>query len=325
MRPVSSPVTALIVAAGSGSRMGGGVPKQYRLLGGKSVLANAVDALAGHPRIDNVRVVIGIGQQALAREALGNRDVGEFIIGGDERTDSVRAGLAAIGDGIVLVHDAARPFCPPDVIDRLLDGLTRGDGAVPVIAVADTLGKGVGTLDAMVDRSGLVRVQTPQAFHAEDILYALGEVRGRTTDESSVMVAAGLKVIMVEGDAMLDKLTTAADWARAQQRLAAAMVSRTGSGFDVHAFGGDGTVAAEGMNIESRAGAADHRRGKALLGPRPVGGSGQFVEHRIAFHHDHLQSRRDHHRAFVGSAAAHFAERIKNILGMKRLRGLDPD
>ena len=216
---------ALIVAAGSGSRMGNDVPKQYRLLAGKSVLAHAVDALAAHPRIDGVRVVIGEGQQDMARTALGDRQVGELIIGGAERSDSVRAGLAAIGDGIVLVHDAARPFCPPEVIDRLLDGLSRGDGAVPVLAVADTLGNGIGTLDAMVDRGGMVRIQTPQAFHAEDLRYALDEVRGGVrggaTDESSVMVAAGLKVIMVEGDAMLDKLTTAQDFARAEQRLAA--------------------------------------------------------------------------------------------------------
>ena len=126
--------TALIVAAGSGSRMGG-APKQFRVLGGKAVLAHAVDALASHPRIDTVRIVIGAGQDALAREALGNRDVGDLIIGGEQRADSVRAGLAAIGDGIVLIHDAARPFCPPEVIDRLLDALDRGDGAVPVLEV----------------------------------------------------------------------------------------------------------------------------------------------------------------------------------------------
>ncbi|MEO5578896.1 MAG: bifunctional 2-C-methyl-D-erythritol 4-phosphate cytidylyltransferase/2-C-methyl-D-erythritol 2,4-cyclodiphosphate synthase [Sphingomicrobium sp.] len=251
-------VIALIVAAGSGSRMGGDLPKQYRMLAGKSVLAHAVDALTSHSRIDAVRVVIGDSQQDIARTALGDRDVGELIVGGAERSDSVRAGLSALGDGVVLVHDAARPFCPPDVIDRLLDALPRGDGAVPVLAVADTLAKGVGTIDAMVDRNGLIRIQTPQAFHAEDLRYALGQVRGRATDESSVMVAAGLKVIMVEGDAMLDKLTTTADWARAEQRFAAAMVSRTGSGFDVHAFGGPGPIMLGGVKVAHDRGLAGH-------------------------------------------------------------------
>ena len=275
-------VTALIVAAGSGSRMGGELPKQYRLLAGKSVLAHAVDALAAHPRIDAVRMVIGIGQEALAHDALGERDVGELIIGGAERSDSVRAGLAAAGDGIVLVHDAARPFCPPDVIDRLLDGLSRGNGAVPVLAVADTLGIGVGTLDSMVDRGRMVRIQTPQAFHAEDLRYAMDEVRGRKTDESSVMVAAGLKVIMVEGDSMLDKLTTAGDWARTEQRLAASMVSRTGSGFDVHAFAGDGPIMLGGIEVahdrglsgHSDADVALHSITDALLGAAAMGDIG---------------------------------------------------
>jgi len=258
MPSAPSHVTALIVAAGSGSRMGGDVPKQYRLLAGKSMLAHAVDALASHPRIDAVRVVIGDGQHDIARSALGDREVGDLIVGGGERSDSVRAGLAAVGDGIVLVHDAARPFCPPDVIDRLLDALLRGDGAVPVLAVADTLAKGIGAIDAMVDRAGLIRIQTPQAFHAEDLRYALGEGRGRATDESSVMVAAGLKVITVQGDSMLDKLTTASDWDRAEQRLAAAMVSRTGSGFDVHAFAGPGPIMLGGVEVAHDSGLAGH-------------------------------------------------------------------
>ena len=276
-------VVALIVAAGSGSRMGG-APKQYRMLGGKSVLAHAVDALASHPRINSVRVVIGTGQEAMARQALGNRDVGGLIIGGSERADSVRAGLAAIGDGIVLIHDAARPFCPPDVIDRLLEALDRGDGAVPVLEVADTLAKGVGTIDAMVDRKGLLRIQTPQAFHAEDLRYALAEVKGRATDESSVMVAAGLKVVTVAGDSMLDKLTTAADFARAEERLAARLVSRSGMGFDVHAFDGPGPIMLGGVEIAHEYGLAGHSDADvvlhaitdALLG---AGGFGDIGEH----------------------------------------------
>ena len=132
-------VTALIVAAGSGNRMGADQPKQYRLLGDRPVLAHAVDALTSHPRVDAVRVVVGAGQEEMARVALGSRDVGALVTGGKERADSVRAGLAAIGDGIVLVHDAARPFCPRCVIDRLLDALERHVGAVPVLAIGDTI------------------------------------------------------------------------------------------------------------------------------------------------------------------------------------------
>src|SRR5687767_13277712 len=118
-------VTALIVAAGSGSRMGDGPPKQYRRIGGKPVLAHAVDAVTSHAGIDAVRLVIGAGQEALAADALGSREVGPLIVGGAERADSVRAGLAAVEGDIVLVHDAARPFCPPPVIDRLLGALDK--------------------------------------------------------------------------------------------------------------------------------------------------------------------------------------------------------
>jgi 2-C-methyl-D-erythritol 4-phosphate cytidylyltransferase/2-C-methyl-D-erythritol 2,4-cyclodiphosphate synthase len=259
-------VTALIVAAGSGSRMGGELPKQFRLLGTKAVLAHAVDAMTSHPRIDAVRVVIGAGQEEMAHAALNGRDVGALVVGGGERADSVRAGLAAIGDGIVLVHDAARPFCPAAVIDRLIDALGSHDGAVPVLSVADTLAKARGTIDAMVDRTAIVRVQTPQAFHVEDLLYAYDEAGKRApTDESTVMVEAGLKVATVEGDAMLDKLTGPADWERAEASLASRLVSRTGMGFDVHAFAGDGPLTIGGIEIAHSRGLAGHSDADVVL------------------------------------------------------------
>ena len=277
-------VTALIVAAGSGSRMGGDTPKQYRPIAGKAVLAHAVDALASHPRIDAVRVVIGTGQEEMAREALDGRDVGDLIGGGAERSDSVRAGLDAIPDGIVLVHDAARPFCPHDVIDRLLDALDSGDGAVPVLATPDTLARGTGQLEEMVERKDMVRVQTPQAFHVEDLRYALTESGLRkATDESSLLVAAGLKVVTVEGDPMLDKLTSPADWERAEQLQTARLISRTGMGFDVHAFAGEGPVMLGGIEVPHDRGLAGHSDADvvlhaitdALLGAAGLGDIGQ--------------------------------------------------
>lgn len=260
-------VTALIVAAGASSRMGGDVPKQFRLIGGKAALRHAVEAMVRHPRIDAVRVVIGAGQEALAADALAGMDVGNFIIGGHERAESVAKGLAVIDGEIVLVHDAARPFCPAAVIDRLLDALARGNhGAVPVLAVADTLAKGDTMLGEQVDRKRLLRVQTPQAFFREDLLYALDEEGKRlATDESQVMVAAGLKVATVEGDHMLDKLTTPADLAEAEARLGAAMISRSGMGFDVHAFDGPGPLMMGGIEIAHDRGLAGHSDADVVL------------------------------------------------------------
>ena len=278
-------VTALIVAAGSGIRMGGDVPKQFRMIGGKAVLRHAVEAMETHPRVDEVRVVIGADQEALARTALAGMDVGELITGGSARAESVSNGLAAIGSEIVLVHDAARPFCPPSVIDRLLDAIENHHGAVPVLAVADTLAKGDTLLGAAVDRSKLLRVQTPQAFYREDLLYALEEQGTRlATDESSVMVAAGLKVATVAGDRMLDKLTTRADFAEAESRVASPMVGRTGIGFDVHAFMGPGPLMMGGIKIDHDQGLAGHSDADvvlhaitdALLGAAALGDIGEF-------------------------------------------------
>jgi 2-C-methyl-D-erythritol 4-phosphate cytidylyltransferase / 2-C-methyl-D-erythritol 2,4-cyclodiphosphate synthase len=263
--------------------MGGEVPKQYRPVGGKAVLAWAVDALAKHTRIDDIRVVVGADQQDRARHALGNRDVA-LIDGGAERHDSVRNGLAGLSEGIVLIHDAARPFCPPEVIDRLLDALPDAAGAVPVLPLADTLARGSDRLEEMVDRRAMVRVQTPQAFHVEDLLYAMAETKTRgATDESSVLVSAGLKVVAVEGAASLEKLTTAEDWVRAEAMLAASRVTRTGMGFDVHAFAGDGPLVMGGLTIPHDRGLAGHSDADvvlhsitdALLGAAGLGDIGQ--------------------------------------------------
>ena len=259
-------VTALIVAAGRGERLGGDVPKQYRPIGGKPVLRWAAEALAGHPSIDEVRVVIGEGQQQMARNALAGIAVGDLILGGAERSDSVLSGLQAIGDGAVLVHDAARPFCPPAVIDRLLPALDGNDGAVPVLPVADTLALGDKVLDSSVDRRRMLRVQTPQAFHVEDLIYAYEEAgRSSATDESTVMLAAGLKVASVEGDPMLEKLTTPADWERAEAILTSRLIPRTGMGYDVHAFAGEGPIMLGGVAVPHSRGLAGHSDADVVL------------------------------------------------------------
>ncbi len=257
---------ALIVAAGSGSRMGGDVPKQFRPIAGKAVLAYAVDALTSHPAIEAVRVVIGPGQQEMARRALGDRPVGDLIEGGMERSDSVRAGLSAIEADIVMVHDAARPFCRHDVIDRLLAALDNSEGAVPVLPVADTLARADAKLGDLVDRGGLVRVQTPQAFRYASLVETYAQWNGPSpTDESTVLRAAGREVAVVEGDPMLEKLTTAADWERAENWQHARLVPRTGMGFDVHAFSGNGPVMIGGISIPHERGLAGHSDADVVL------------------------------------------------------------
>jgi len=235
MRPRTS---ALIVAAGSGTRAGGDLPKQYAPVAGKAVLAHAIDALQAHDGIDEVRVVIGVGQERLYADAIGGRKLADPIIGGATRRESVANGLAATATDLVLIHDAARPFLPGAVIDRLLDALEQASAAVPILPVADTLADIGESLGPTVARNRLARVQTPQAFHTQAIraAHAAWDAALEATDDAQIARAAGLFVKTVEGSPSLDKLTFPADFAAAEQRLAANMVSRTALGFDVHGF-----------------------------------------------------------------------------------------
>jgi 2-C-methyl-D-erythritol 4-phosphate cytidylyltransferase/2-C-methyl-D-erythritol 2,4-cyclodiphosphate synthase len=259
-------VTALIVAAGKGERLGGAVPKQYRMLGGKPVLRWAVESLIRHPAVRSARVVIGEGQQELAKASLEGLEVGGLISGGAERADSVRAGLAAIDGDAVLVHDAARPFCPAAVVDRLLASLEFYEGSAPVLPVGDTLARVGDTLEAPVDRSGLVRVQTPQAFRLDDLKAAYERWSGTTpTDETTVVRAAGMKVAAVEGDPALEKLTLPADFERAELWLSGRLSPRTGMGFDVHAFAGEGPLMLGGIEVPHSRGLAGHSDADVVL------------------------------------------------------------
>jgi 2-C-methyl-D-erythritol 4-phosphate cytidylyltransferase/2-C-methyl-D-erythritol 2,4-cyclodiphosphate synthase len=258
--------TALIVAAGKGERAGGRVPKQFRLLGGRPVLRWAVESLIRHPAVQSTRVVIAEGQQASAAEALDGLEIGEFITGGAERADSVLAGLAAIGGDAVLVHDAARPFCPQEVVDRLLAALEFFEGAAPVLPVGDTLARADETLGEPVDRTGLARVQTPQAFQLPALNAAYERWNGPSpTDETTVVRAAGMTVAAVAGDPALEKLTLASDFERADQWLGGRLTPRTGMGFDVHAFAGDGPIMLGGIQVPHPRGLAGHSDADVVL------------------------------------------------------------
>lgn len=281
-------IAALVVAAGSGSRVGGELPKQYRRVAGRSLLAHAIDRL-GDDRIDMVQVVIGEGQEALFREAVGGRSLSSPVIGGATRQRSVRNGLetlAARGDvGAVLIHDAARPFLPAKVIDRLIEALDTADGAVPVLPVVDSLAEGKEILGAPVPREGLVRVQTPQAFHFDAILKAHRQWQGAldATDDAQVARAAGFEIAMVAGSRSLEKLTYEEDFMRAERSLSATLLRRTGLGFDVHRFaegeelwlGGLLIPHDKGLSGHSDADVVLHALTDALLGAIGEGDIGQ--------------------------------------------------
>ncbi len=222
-------VTAIIVAAGKGERAGGAVPKQFQRVAGKAIVAHAYDSLV--EVADRIIIVIADGQQMLIAEALKDRPA-QIVIGGAERQDSVRSGLNAARDtDLVLIHDAARPFVPAAVTARLVKALEDADGAVPALPVVDTLARTSDGLGDVVDRSALIRVQTPQAFRYETIIEAHKAWSGSpATDDAQMVRAIGAKVIVVEGSADLEKITQAGDI----DRIESGMISRTGMGFDVH-------------------------------------------------------------------------------------------
>ncbi len=267
---------ALIVAAGSGTRLGSAIPKQFAPLAGKPMLAHSHAALAAHPAIDEVLVVIGAGQEAMLERAIGPV---RHATGGATRRDSVRAGLEALaGEGVarVLVHDAARPFLSAAVIDRLLAALEDQPGAIPALPVADTLARGGAALGETVTRDGLWRVQTPQAFHFDALLDAHRRWPQdvEATDDAQMLRRFGGAVALVEGDIMLEKVTYPADIAMAEARQAATLISRSATGFDVHRLeageelwlGGVLIPHDKGLSGHSDADVALHAITDALLG-----------------------------------------------------------
>ena len=255
-----SKTIALIVAAGSGTRIGGALPKQFAPLAGKPMLAHSLDALRAHPAIDAVIVVVGAGQEELLAAAVGPV---RHVIGGASRRESARRGLEALaGDppARVLIHDAARPFLPPAVIDRLLAALETAPGAIPALPVADTLARGDAGLGDTVRRDGLWRVQTPQAFDFAAILAAHRRwpAAEEATDDAQMLRRFGGRVALVEGDIMLDKVTYPADIAAAEARQAATLISRSATGFDVHRLAAGEELWLGGVLIPHDKGLAGH-------------------------------------------------------------------
>jgi 2-C-methyl-D-erythritol 4-phosphate cytidylyltransferase len=214
---------AIVAAAGSGSRLGADLPKALVPLGGRPLIAWAVDGLLR----GGVHEVVVTAPAALAAEftAVLDDDV-RVVRGGATRTDSVRAALAAVGDGpgAVLVHDAARPLTPPDMVARVLAALADGAAAVvPVLPVVDTTVAvdARGLVTGALPRETLRRVQTPQGFDRSTLVRAYGRLpRGADlSDDAAVVHTIGVRVATVAGDERAAKITVAHDLAMAEAQL----------------------------------------------------------------------------------------------------------
>lgn len=243
-------LAAIIVASGRGLRAGDHTSgaKQFRPIGGQPVLERTLRLFLRHPAVDTIVLVTHPDDADRVAAIKGNfeewSDI-HCVDGGTTRQASVRAGLSALakrGVKTVLIHDAVRPFASFDLITRVAKAITEEAGALPVVAVADTLKKGsAGRVLTTVDRSELYAAQTPQGFPYRSIMEAHDKAARETgvefTDDTSIAEWAGIPVVMVEGEPDNVKLTTARDLELADERLKgdSRMIDvRTGNGYDVH-------------------------------------------------------------------------------------------
>lgn len=277
--------SAVIVAAGTGSRAGGA--KQWRDLGGRPVLRWSAEALLA-AGASELAVVVAPGAEAPAAKALAGLDRWFAVVGGDTRAASVQAGLNALTaapDARVLIHDAARPLLDGATIRRVLTALKRHPAAVPVLPVADSLRRGADEMmGEPVDREGLWRAQTPQGFRFGVIRDAYAGWSGASapTDDVEVARAAGRAVAMVPGDPRLMKLTFPEDFAMAEALIP--RQTRVGQGFDAHRWGPGSSVWLCGVEIahdqtligHSDADAGLHALTDAILGAM---GDGDIGDH----------------------------------------------
>lgn len=271
----SERTAVVLVAAGRGLRAGTGGPKQYRSIGGQPVIYRAMEAFSHHPEVSAVQPVVNPDDTAMFTAAVGDLSHEPPTSGGATRQASVLAGLEALAKhkpDIVLIHDAARPFVSHGLISRAIEAASRTGAAIPAIPVTDTIkltGES-GNVEDTPDRARLRIAQTPQSFRFDVILEAHRRAAkdGRTdfTDDAAIAEWAGLTVATFEGDVANMKLTTPEDFVREEARLASLLGDiRTGTGYDVHAFGEGDHVMICGVRVPHSKGFLAHSDGDVGL------------------------------------------------------------
>lgn len=283
---------ALIVAAGSGTRFGSPIPKQYQDVGGMALLRRSVLAFLNHPLVGHVQVVISPQHRDLYDRAVDGLDLPEPVHGGATRQDSVRLGLEALAaqaskPDVVLIHDGARPLIDAATITAVCKALETCSGAIAAKPLVDTLKRGAdGVIVDTIDRTNLWQAHTPQAFHFEAILQAHRAAAGlQLTDDAAVAEKAGMKVTLVPSNPDNMKITNPDDLGRAARLLGQNFGDiRTGLGFDVHRLIPGDVIHLGGLHIphnmtlegHSDADVILHALTDALLGTMALGDIGTF-------------------------------------------------
>jgi len=271
----SERTAVVLVAAGRGLRAGAGGPKQYRAIGGVPVIFRAMESFSRHPDVALVQPVVNPDDSAMFTEAVKGLRHEPPTNGGATRQASVLAGLEALAKhkpDIVLIHDAARPFVSQALISRAIEAAGRDGAAIPAIPVNDTvkLIGAAGHIEGTPERARLRIAQTPQSFRFDVILEAhrraAKDGRSDFTDDAAIAEWAGLTVATFEGDVANMKLTTPEDFVREEARLASQLGDiRTGTGYDVHAFGEGDHVMICGVRVPHAKGFLAHSDGDVGL------------------------------------------------------------
>ncbi len=263
----------IVVAAGSGTRLGADVPKAFARLGGSTLVERSVHAVAGMSEAVQLIVVAPAGlvddARALAESAFGAPV--SVVAGGSSRQRSVANGLAELAASaeVVLVHDAARALTPSTLFDSVVREVdARGHGVIPGLPVSDTIKRvgEAGDIHETVDRSVLAAVQTPQGFPRTDLVAAYAAASSDETDDAGLVTALGLPVSVVAGNELAFKVTTPADLRRAEDALGASAtpLPRIGVGTDTHGFDPAAELWLAGLHWPGESGLAGHSDGDAV-------------------------------------------------------------
>jgi 2-C-methyl-D-erythritol 4-phosphate cytidylyltransferase/2-C-methyl-D-erythritol 2,4-cyclodiphosphate synthase len=318
----------VVVAAGSATRFGGSIPKQFIDLGGRSVLERAVRAIADRPALRGVVVVLPAEEMdgPWAERARDWPGVLTVVAGGTTRTRSVMRGLdAAPQTPFVLVHDAARPLAAAALIERVIEATRAHGAALPGLAVADTVKEvdRAGMVGATLDRASLRLAQTPQGARSDWLRQALAaaeEAGVELTDEAAALERAGHGVAVVSGDPWNRKITSAQDVEALRDKFEEAeMELRVGIGFDIHCFDESRSLVLGGVRFEGEPGLAGHSDADvvlhaamdALLGAAGLGDIG------VHFPPDDPQ--------YAGADSRGLAERVAQLLGERGVRIVNLD
>jgi 2-C-methyl-D-erythritol 4-phosphate cytidylyltransferase/2-C-methyl-D-erythritol 2,4-cyclodiphosphate synthase len=272
---MAAKIAAIVLAGGRGARSGGDLPKQYRELQGEPVILSSLRLFLEHPQVSLVQPVIHPEDQDRFAHTTSGLDLPTPVMGGATRQGSVRAGLEALEalePDFVLVHDSARPFATPALVDRALAAVKASGAAIPALPVTDTV-KEVDAHERVrrtIDRTTLRLIQTPQAFAFLSLLNAHRRAaqhgKHDFTDDAALAEWAGLSVTTFAGDADNAKLTTPEDFVKAASAHAAFQDDiRTGMGFDVHAFDDGDHVVLGGIRIAYHRGLKGHSDADVVL------------------------------------------------------------